>query len=197
MNNEYELIDEVVKGNVKAFDELLKQNYRLIYKIIYSLNLRNGDFMADVDDLYQEGCLALYNACFCFKKDKGVKFTSFAYNVIRNRIKTTYRDSFLKHSKETYSLDVYENMDYQMNYCVSDNPLQYHREEEFKRQLDSFLNNLSSEEAEILRLRQNSYSYKEIAERMNINIKKVDNCLYSLKNKLRKYLKDSGNYSYK
>ena len=182
---EMELITLINKGDDDAFRQLLEAYTRIIYKIINSLNLDNGDYRADLEDFYQEGSLALFKACKSFNANRGVKFSTYAYAVIRNNIYTRYRDEFLSHKEEKYSIEEIENIDYVSKFMVSDSPLEYHREQEFHESLDKLMNTLPKLDKQIMELKKEELSYKEIAERLNINKKKVDNRLIQLRKKIR------------
>jgi RNA polymerase sigma factor (sigma-70 family) len=73
---------------------------------------------------------------------------------------------------------------------VEDNPLNYHHEEECRRKLDEFMKDLNSEDLKIIELRRRDMSYKQIAESLNINAKRVDNRIQVLRKRLRKDLYD-------
>lgn len=187
------LIERVKKGDEEAFEIILDDNRKLIYKIIYNRNLENGDFMMDTESLFQEGSIALYKACKTFKTDKGMNFTSYAYMCIRSAINTYIRDNFKRRSDEFYSIDNYQNIDYHVsmsNVCIAENPIAYHKEMEFKKHLDEFVSKLGSEDRQILQMRSDDISYKTISERLNINTKRVDNRLRVLRSKLKKHLND-------
>ena len=59
MDEDLKLIDRIREGDDSAFAALLKRHHRMIYKIINSIALENGDYAVDKDDLYQEASLAL------------------------------------------------------------------------------------------------------------------------------------------
>lgn len=193
MKDYCELINKVKAGDNDAFNIILEDNKRIIYKLIYAHQLEKGDFMLDFESLYQEGCITLYKAIFTYEKDKGMSFTSYAYMVLRARINTLIRDEMRKFEDEHYSIDYYENVDYHIsmsNLCISENPITYHRELEFKKTLEEFVSKLSSEDQQIIQMRSENYSYKTISERLNINTKRVDNRLRVLRKKLKVYLED-------
>ena len=186
MKQTRQIIKKVRSGDKEAFGELMQMYRRMIYKIIYSNNLNIGDFRLDEDDLFQEGCLALYDSIFSFKEDKGVEFSTYAYVVIRSRISSALRNRMRSSGREIYSLDNFS--DHDLALCVKEDPLLYHRQQDLKRQLDSFTKSLNDEDRQILLLKEEECSYKEIARRLNINIKKVDNRLCDLRKRLKKHL---------
>ena len=191
MDKNIELVELAKTGDEDAYNQLLNNHKNMIYKIINTQNLYSGDYMQDVDSLYQEGCIALYNAIYKYEKDKGMSFTSFAYMVIRSRISTCIRDT--KALKETcISIDNYPNIDHQIMMSamyVAENPVEYHRQVDFENRLNEFVANLNSQDRQIFTLRKNEYSYKEISEMLHINTKRVDNRLRIIRKKLREYIK--------
>lgn len=189
--NTDELINNIKNGDEESFKVLLKHHHSMIYKIIYNLDLETGDYLIDVDSLYQEGSIALYSAVFSYEKDKAMSFSSYAYMVVRSRLHTYIRDTYRKRINDCLSIDNHDAYNYEFfatNGRVSDYPLQYHREREFADYLYRFVGNLSKEDQEIFKLRSEDYSYKEIASRLNIKTKKIDNRLRVLRKRLKEYL---------
>jgi len=171
----------------EAFACLLEQFRPMIFKIIYSNDLNKGDFRVDENDLFQEGSLALYKAVFSFEEDRNVRFSSYVYMVIRSRIREALRSSNRVYGDEPYSLD--GNVDYSLKFCVKEDPAQYHREQCFKEELNAFMSSLDPDDRTLFELKRQDLSYKEISERMHINIKRVDNRLMTLRRRLKRYLR--------
>lgn len=190
-----DLVTKIKNGDENSFNELLDYCRKLIYKIIYNFVLEKGDYRADIDDLFQEGSLALYQCCFMFDESIGVKFSTFAFSFIRKKISIRYRNTFKSHSSEFYSLDAYNTIDYITHFCVEETPIKYHKEKEFEEYLNKFVRKLSDEDKNILKLRNENYTYKEISQRLKINEKKIDNRLSNMRKKLRTYLQDEDYYS--
>ncbi|MBQ6478437.1 MAG: sigma-70 family RNA polymerase sigma factor [Erysipelotrichaceae bacterium] len=170
MDEDLKLIDRIRNEDDEAFDELLKRHHRMIYKIIYSFSLENGDYAVDKDDLYQEASLALYHAAKTFEKERKVLFSSYAYMVIRNRLLNALRIYYRTYEQEKYSIDVYERNNGHSFY-VSDNPIAYHREQELKENYACFMDKLPETDRNILLLRGEDLSYKEIARQLKISEK--------------------------
>ena len=59
---------------------LIKDNIKLVGVAMYKLNLRNDD------EAYAIGCEALFKAAINFNKERGVKFSTFAYVCIYNAL---------------------------------------------------------------------------------------------------------------
>ena len=188
-----EYIKEIRNGNENYFNVILEDHRRIIYKIINNYTLEKGDYMLDTESLFQEGSLELYKAIFTYEENRGMSFTSYAYMVIRSKITTLVRNELKRFEDEHYSIDNYPNVDYHIslaNMSISDNPVAYHKELEFERKLDSFLDKLNPEDRKIIEMRNDRVSYKEISERLHINTKRVDNRLRVLRNKLHEYLNE-------
>lgn len=188
-----QLINQIKNGDEKAFETLLDNHHNMIYKIIYSLDLEKGDYLADVESLYQEGCIALYNAVYDYIPTSNMSFSSYAYMVIRGKLHTYIRDTYKNYERDLLSIDNEESGSYKLSCLkeyVSQNPVAYHREKEFEKHLNSFISKLSKQDQEIFRLRSQEYSYKQISELLNIKTKRIDNRLRVLREKLKRHLND-------
>ena len=187
-----DVIKKIKQGDKEAYNTIYEDHKKMIYKIISYHSNNCGDFTLDTESLFQEGCLALYKAVFTYEPDKGMSFSSYAFMAIKSRI-NTYIKRIRKNNSECLSLDAMENIDHRSamsSLYVSENPVAYHREIEFRHKLHEFTSKLSKEDKMIFELRQEELSYKEISERLNINTKRVDNRLRVLRKKLKKFLEN-------
>jgi len=187
MDEDLKLIERIKEGDDSAFAALLKRHYRMIYKIIYSFSLENGDYAVDKDDLYQEASLALLSAVRTFEKDRNVLFTSYAFMVIRSRLLNVLRVYYRTYEQEKYSIDVYERNDVK-DFYVSDNLIAYHREQEHKENYARFIRKLPETDRRILLMKGEDLSYREIARQLKITEKQIDNRLRALRKRFRTYL---------
>lgn len=189
MEEDLKLIEDTRSGDDAAFCALVKKYRRLIYKIIYSCHLDNGDFRYDEEDLYQEGCLSLYKCVFTFEEERKVRFSTYAYMIIRSRIKEIIRAEYRGREEGVYSLEKASQHDLKDLVCCD--PIKYHREEQVKEELDTFFKSLSEEDRQILMLKEKQYSYKQISERLQIDRKRIDNRIRYLKKRLKKQLSEN------
>ncbi len=185
-----ELIGKIRNGDDKAFSALVNQYRRMIYKIIYTYNLDSGDFRIDAEDLFQEGCLALYDSVFSYEEGRNVRFSTYAYLVIKGKIRDRLRTLSRSQGEGVYSLE--KATDHDLRFCVCSEPLQYHREQVIKERIDRFFAGLKEEDRQILQMKKEDCSYKQISERLGINRKKVDNRIRYLKKRLKKQLQEDG-----
>lgn len=181
-----ELIQKVKDDDLIACKEMIDMFHKMICSIINDYNLNLGDYLISFDDLYQEALIGLYEACKNYRYDKNTRFSTFVYVVVKRKVQRFYNQQFKKYINESLSIDKFEQLDhldsFKTNY-VYDNPLSYLKEEEFK----NGLNNFNDLDRQIIKLRLENYSYLEIAEKLKIDKKKVDNRLYRLK---ARYLKN-------
>ncbi len=185
-----ELIGKIRNGDDRAFSALVKQYRRMIYKIIYTFDLDSGDFRIDEEDLFQEGCLALYDSVFSYEEDRNVRFSTYAYLVIRGKIRDRLRALSRSQGEDVYSLE--KATDHDLRFCICSEPLQYHREQVMKERIESFFAGLKEEDRQILQMKKEEYTYKQIAQRLGINRKKVDNRIRYLKKRLKKEFEEDG-----
>ena len=91
-----ELCILVKSGDGNACSLLIKNNMGFIHKIAYELykkiNLSNSEFYIDIEDLEQEGCIALLNSAKLFDESKGIKFLTYAAQAIHNSMTDIIRD---------------------------------------------------------------------------------------------------------
>lgn len=191
MKNYDNIILQVKNKDEVAFKQLLEDHHKMIYKIIYSLNTFENDFSLDVESLYQEGAVALYNSVFSYEASKGMSFSSYAYMIIRSKLYGCYRNMIKYRREEVLSIDKHPNIDYctsMINHSVNENPIMYHQERELEDSINKFVSNLPDEDKNILELKVDNYSYKQISEKLDINPKRIDNRLRKLRFELRKQL---------
>ena len=176
------LIERVRDNDSEACKEMFGMFHKMIYSIINEFELNYGDFRVSADDLYQEACIAVYDACMAYR-DKGARFSTFVYLVIKRRLKRYYRASIRRYANESVSIDNIETPDHQKEFIctnVSENPLVYHKQ----GQLYERIGDLCEMDRRILLLRIQNYSYQEIASMLGTSTKKIDNRLYRLRKQL-------------
>lgn len=85
---------------------LYHQNTNLVYSYIRKNDIYLSGY--DLEDLYQEGLLALWRACLNYNPSRGVKFSTYAVTCIRNH----FVDLIRKNAKrvKTISLTLLEDL---------------------------------------------------------------------------------------
>lgn len=162
-------------------DEMAQLVYRYTRNIrIKASKLKNSG--VESDDLLQEGFLGLLDAIRSYRPERG-GFAGFADVCINNRMMSAVN----KAEKNPQTSD--EDFDFEKlsdeHTCAEDYVILKERNGELYAKLETLL---SKREFEVLRLYLAGFSYKEIAERLNITGKSVDNSLSRAKFKLKSRL---------
>lgn len=135
----------------------------------------------DSDDLFQEGVLGLMNAVRSYLPEKG-KFRSFAEVCIVNRMKNAL-------IKSAGGLIVADDYDFEQlsddGALTEDNIILKEQSAELTAKLSELL---SRKELDVLELYLEGFSYKQIADKLSVPVKSVDNSLARAKQKLKKWL---------
>ena len=117
-----------------------------------------------------------------------MKFTSYAYIVIRTKIKNVFREYYKRNGEGVYSLE--NSYYFARAQYVCDNPIDYEKEESCKSLISDFILKLKPLDRQILLMRRKGDSYKKIAKELKVNEKTVDNHIMLMKRRIRKQLKE-------
>ena len=82
-----ELLIKARAGDLKAREELIYGNLRLVLSVIH----RFAGKKESADDLFQVGCVGLIKAVDSFKVDSGARFATYAAKCIQNEILMHFR----------------------------------------------------------------------------------------------------------
>ena len=138
----------------------------------------------DADDLVSEGFLGLLNAIRSYNATKGA-FAAFAKVCVVNKMKNAVISSGGV-AKENAELDEQFSFDE-----IEDTKLGTEELVILKEQNDeivkSFNTLLSEREKEVFNLYLDAYSYVQIAKKLGVSVKSVDNAIARAKQKLRDY----------
>lgn len=136
---------------------------------------------AESDDLCQEGFLGLMSAVRTYREERG-SFSAYANVCIENRMRSAVLKAGAGYAAET---------DYDFTLLSDDGTpteesvISREQNAELFRKLEGLL---SEREFEVLRLYLAGFRYKEIAARLSLPVKTVDNSLTRLRRKLKKLL---------
>lgn len=186
------LIDEAKNGDEFAIEKLLVEHKQLVNSVVRKYFLIGGD----VDDLVQEGMIALYNAILTYDKSKNSSFDAYAYMLIERNIISLIKkanskkysplnDAFKVNNQGTISFDE-ENED--VGYMISSNEPNPENElldnDSYNELLGKIKSTLSDYENEVLNYYLQGYNYNDIAQKLDVSPKSIDNALNRIKNKL-------------
>lgn len=173
----------------KEFEKIIEENKNMITSIIKRMELECGHFRISKDDLFQEGLIALHEAYAYYDKSQKVKFSTFAYMVIKRCLTRYYYQSVERYQHEVYSIDTIELFDHHPlanDYEIHDDSFKYVSEDSEER-VDKLFRRLKEEDQHIVALRCMNNTYDEIAEKLNITKKKVDSRLSRLRIRFKEY----------
>lgn len=190
-NNEVlEKVRLAKEGDEEAFREILLDSLPLIYRVLSKYFFRGGE----IDDVYQECCIALMKAIKTFdpKKVRG-SFRGFVALCLENKIITQIRmEEFDKRKTLNESFPLDEGFHTRLNFSTKDFPtnlVQKDHEEFLLRAIGKYLSKYESKVFYLRYIKQ--LSYKEISETMNLgkDDKSVDNAIDRIRSKIKKYKK--------
>lgn len=175
-NEENYYIEELLNGNKEARNKLIEHNLRLVAHIVKKYESKN----TSSDDLISIGTIGLIKGIDSYRKDKGVKLTTYAAKCAENEILMYFRSNkkfnndvslndIIGHDKDGGDItliDVLEEKGESVDECV-----------EFKddiKRLEKYLNVLSNRELKIIKMRygllnEEEKTQKEIAKQLHIS----------------------------
>jgi RNA polymerase sporulation-specific sigma factor len=178
---EIQLLKESNKNVDKEIDSLINACEKLIEGIIANtkkdLCYSKGDLM--FKDLMLEGQMGLYNAINSYNPEKDVTFTTYAGTCIKNKILDYIR------KESNFQKNIVHQKDDDCEYDILSNKKDPSKtpEEELieKEEMENIMSALNDTEKEIFNLYIESNTYNEIAKKLNITSKKVDNTIRKIK----------------
>lgn len=184
-----ELVDLVKKKKDKRAEETLIRRYTgLIAHISKDYFMKGGD----QDDLHQEGLLGLVSAIKDYQPGKNKNFKQFAMLAAKRNIVDAARAASAKKHSFVSDADDYEAIE---KASSKGDPLKHVIDKESQKRIQDYMKkNLTSHESSVLALYLKGMTYNEIASKLGINRKSVDNAMNSVRSKMRVYrnnIKDS------
>ncbi len=174
-----QLIIKAQEGDIESANLVVYSHRHLAKSIARSYFLIG----ADADDVMQIGMMGLFRAVMTYKLDSGATFKTYASNCIRNIILDEIRRS------KPNAMDIIP-IDDVLDKCHQNTPESTFIEKESEQVLiESITSLLKPLEMDVLKLHVQSMSYQEIAEQLGIEKKKVDNTIYAIRKKLKKFNK--------
>ena len=172
------LSDEDLISNYRNSDIAITIIISRYSKLIYQKAHLRLLYDNDVDDLVQEGLLALVNAVNTFDNSKGVKFSTYANVCISNRLTNTVQ-------KNSYNNNI-ANFNEFFNDITNITPESIILEKEKTQELyNKIINLLSEKEWKVFCLFLTGSTYDQMARQLNIPLKVVDNSMQRVRRKLK------------
>ncbi len=170
-----QLTDQIKNGQTHAFDQLFDRYSQRLYRFSKSL-LKNHE---DAEGIVQEVFFRIWKKRDELNEKKS--FQSFLFSISYNLIVDQFRQRVKDQKYEQFIIK-----QAQQNYLNPENNLEY---KELKNQVKKAVNELPERRKKIYRLsREEGLSYKEIANRLHIKSKTVENQINLALRYIRKQL---------
>lgn len=186
-------------------NELFEENKNLAYATVhrrFSNPVFHDTHGISKEDLFQYGLIGLYNACKNYDASKGIKFSSFAINNIVWCINVeARRDSISNVDSQSFELLDKASLDYILyesehgEETTMHDILEYredrYSELELNDSIDSLDEHVGKGLTDMVRLRMENHTFKEIGEKIGMTHQGVRQRLMSNKDKIMDYLLNS------
>lgn len=193
--NDYELLNYVFEGNEDANNIILKKYEPLVNSIATKMMKYCSNSGLEKSDLVQEGLIGLNHALIHFQEQKNTTFYTFAKTCIeRKMISTVIGSKRLKHKilNESLSYDDEDNFVERIFKDEKTNPELIVTDIDIENELvNKIKENLTDLESQVFELMLSNFTYKEIADILDKDIKSVDNTIQRIKTKVKKILKEN------
>lgn len=170
----------VKEGDDSAFDELVIRYLGTISFIARRYSAEGYD----QKDFIQEGLVGLLYSCRTYDSAAAASFKSYMSLVVERRFISIIRKSNAKRSIPTSSLVMMDDVSDSLEDAAQNPEELLLFSEHFKSTLERLRKVLSKSEYDVLMLYGNGLSYKEIAGKLCISEKTVDNALQRARKKM-------------
>ncbi|HEY4537993.1 MAG TPA: sigma-70 family RNA polymerase sigma factor [Erysipelothrix sp.] len=195
MIGDYEYLYMIRQKDEYALEAMIEKYDRLIWKRALTFYNTYRPCSIEIEDLYQEGKYGLYESFYKYDESLGVGLAHFVDICVSSRMTSCLRRC---NGKAYKLLDYAQSLDMNVSEETSlklydvigcDDPkidpqfmTLYYEAEDI---LDELLKHLKHQDKKVYELLREGYSYKEIAEKLNITNKKVDNILQKIRKKIK------------
>ena len=200
--NDQELLDLISEGNEDALNILYNKYEPYINSKAKKLLNSAKNIGIDLNDLIQEGLIALNEAIKNYKLSLDTTFYTFATTCIDNKmISTMISAQRLKHKILNESISFDQELNDGSNISIENmiinketNPENVVLSMELEKELfDNVKDVLTDFEYQVFELKYHNFNYKEIASILDKDLKSVDNALQRMRTKISKILKQQKN----
>ena len=175
------LLSAVRQGSEDAFAQLAARYSPMIQKL--ASRFRNP--LVDAEDLVQEGMLGLLSAAHHFQSGSA-EFRAYAFVCMRHRMLSAISRASRRQDRPFSDEDWNQEMEtlFPVRGQDGDPAQQLLRREEEEQLFSRLRQSLSEREYQVLCLYLDAYSYEEMAKKLGISTKAVDNTLQRIRKKL-------------
>ena len=191
--NDYELVSYVM--NSEEATDILFEKYRpLIYSI--AKKMYKDNLGLDINDLVSAGMVGFSVAINTYNEHKDTLFFTYARKCIETRIATLLKSAtrqkyrILNDSISVEALEEEFNID--LDKLIGDDKKNPETIMVDNENLNELIGDIEEEltnfELQVFELKKNGFNYREIAEALGIDAKKIDNAIQRIKAKIKNYL---------
>lgn len=173
MNADCEMISRIKNNDGRAFSELSEKYSALIHSMINKYSCETMTY-EDAEDLHQEAQMLLLKAARTYDSDSGLTFGLYARICIRNGLVTLER----KRRRTLKSVDLSDQL------SVPDTTDFVDEIESAHALIGKIACVLSKREFSVFRCLTLDYNHDEIAMKLNVSKKSVENTVFRIKKKL-------------
>ena len=188
---EEEIIKQAKSGNKLAIEYLINQNMDIVYAKAKYFFIKG----LDKEDVIQEGMLGLFKAIRDYRTDREASFRGFSQLCVhRQLISAIKRANRQKHQPLNNSTSINKTYDYDNESGRSFSEILPDKKKKLEDQFvyKEIINLVFQEiEKELTKLEKNVFyeylddrTYKEISDKLGINVKTVDNALQRARKKI-------------
>lgn len=188
--------------NNEEFEKIVRQYNKVILRYLKIYYLPGGDY----HDLYQWGLIGLYKAVCNFDEQRGKSFHLIAELTIKNTIKSAVtmhnrkKHCYLNEAVSLHGVPDIPGISLEAVFTdtkQTDPAVLIIEEEMVERIEDELEHSLSCMEKQVIDLYIAGYKQREIAKKLNVQEKVIDNAIQRVRSKMSLKLKDRGSYSKK
>ncbi len=188
-NNDYELVALAQENNEDAINILYQKYKPMIIKKSKIAFLQTTHHGIEINDIMQEGFIGLDKAINNFSQDDTASFYTFA-NIcidrnINNFVKKNIKGKNKLLNEAVVIDDGLENL-LRDNINIEESFLDNHQETEF---IERIQEQLTDFERKVFDLRLKEYTFDEIADMLNKDIKSIYNTFQRIRQKIKKNIK--------
>lgn len=195
--NDNELLLYISENNEDASEIIFKKYEPLIKTTANKMHKYCKGTGLELNDLIQEGMLALNLAINHFDTEKNTNFYSFAKTCIERKVLSAVISATRQKHKilnDSVSLELPDDEKYKLNILLSDISLNPEHLLINQEQSEIFLHNvkenLTDLELQVFELKLSGFSYQEISDLLDKDKKCIDNAVQRLRLKIKKIRND-------
>lgn len=188
---EEEIIEQAKNGNKLAIEYLINKNMDIVYAKAKYFFIKG----LDKEDVIQEGMLGLFKAIRDYQTDREASFRGFSQLCVhRQLISAIKRANRQKHQPLNNSTSINKTYDYDnesgrsFSEILPDKKKKLEDQFVYKEIIDLVFKEIEKDltklEKEVFYEYLDDRSYKEISEKLDINVKTVDNALQRARKKI-------------